>query len=1034
MAGESPDRSEQKQSSGETAGSERDPRLAVFRDAPTDTETSAEPDSVAADTERGGAEPAAPETSTPKTDTAKPAASEPAASKTAAPKADDAASDDAASDDAAPDGKKAGGGKAAGGKAGGGKAGDAKAGDAKAGGKKVGSAKRDADVTGSGEPDAENAAEGKSDAEKSAPEEADAEQGAPEKGDDRLKAAVAAWVAGKGAPEGAAGAEEAETRDGASGDASDGSSGAAKAPAGDAAEGGDDAGPGLPVREPGAKGKQGAGQVDQPTAVFGTLAPKSTSGSTPVDEATRVFAAVNPKGAKKGTKKDTDAGAEAGADATKGPEGSKGPEASEGAADNADSAKRAKGGKGAKDAKDATKEAEARKATAAAIPKRSEAAKKAAAGTPDADKDAAEGAKKAEAEAEGKKADAELDSKPTPSPEKSTASPEKTADDKKAAEADKKPTTAKGGEDGKDGEDGQADKGTKQGAKQDGKQDAKKALERDSERTSQFVALKSADERPAKPPKPVGKPAGEPLGKPGTAAGTGKDAADAAKAPSDTTKAPADAAKTPSDAPKTAADAAKAAPGDPAATAALPAAVPPAGPQPTAAESSTAAPGAGPGALPESERTKQQPLPPLDLLAQLTNTPPPPETPIRTIVRRFKIWTPLALLLLLVFVIVQAVRPLPDPGLTLTSDATYSFDGSKPSMPWPSEGQAYVDVSGLGPIGSYGEQKPVPIGSVAKTMTAYIIMRDHPLKPGKPGKKIRIDKQAEEDGKKGAGHGDESVLDTVKEGDTISQKDALSAVMIPSANNIARLLARWDAGSQEAFVKKMNATAKELGMKNTTYTDPSGLIETTVSTAEDQVKLGKKAMEMPALVDITKLPSWTDPSGKQWRNYNTLPPYNNAIGLKTGSTSKAGGNLLFAGLQRVGGTTQLIVGAVLGQHRTPIIDTANAVSKDLLTTTQGALEDRTVLKKGDVVGVVDDGLGGTTPVVLTKDVKAVGWSGLTVKLGLSGNGKTIPHEAKAGTKVGVLTAGSGPGQVKVPVELQKDLAEPSFGAKLTRVS
>ncbi|GAA0443545.1 hypothetical protein [Streptomyces olivaceiscleroticus] len=1017
MAGESPDRSEQKQSSGETAGSERDPRLAVFRDAPTDTETSAEPDSVAADTERDGAEPAAPKTSTPKTDTAQPAASEPAASKTAAPKADDAASDDAA-----PDGKKAGGGKAAGGKAGG-----EKAGDAKAGGKKAGSAKRDADVTGSGEPDAENAAEGKSNAEKAAPEGADAEQGAPEKGDDRLKAAVAAWVAGKDAPEGAAGAEEAETRDGASGDASDGSSGAAKAPAGDAAESGetkagaaasegatedasggtaergDGAGPGLPVREPGAKGKQGTGQVDQPTAVFGTLAPKSTSGSAPVDEATRVFAAVNPKDAKKGAKKGTDAGAEAGADATKGPEGSKSPEGSEGAADNADSPKRAKAGKDAKDAKDATKEAEARKATAAAIPKRSEVAKKAAAGTPDADKDAAE----------GKKADAE----------ESTASPEK------AAEADKKPTTAEEGKDGKDGEDGQADKGTKQGTKQD----AKKDPERDSERTSQFVALKSADERPAKPPKPVGKPAGEPLGKPGTAAGTGTDAADAAKAPSDTTKAPADAAKAPSDAPKTAADAAKA-PGDPAATAALPAAVPPAGPQQAAAESSTAAPGAGPGALPESERTKQQPLPPLDLLAQLTNTPPPPETPIRTIVRRFKIWTPLALLLLLVFVIVQAVRPLPDPGLTLTSDATYSFDGSKPSMPWPSEGQAYVDVSGLGPIGSYGEQKPVPIGSVAKTMTAYIIMRDHPLKPGKPGKKIRIDKQAEEDGKKGAGHGDESVLDTVKEGDTISQKDALSAVMIPSANNIARLLARWDAGSQEAFVKKMNATAKELGMKNTTYTDPSGLIETTVSTAEDQVKLGKKAMEMPALVDITKLPSWTDPSGKQWRNYNTLPPYNNAIGLKTGSTSKAGGNLLFAGLQRVGGTTQLIVGAVLGQHRTPIIDTANAVSKDLLTTTQGALEDRTVLKKGDVVGVVDDGLGGTTPVVLTKDVKAVGWSGLTVKLGLSGNGKTIPHEAKAGTKVGVLTAGSGPGQVKVPVELQKDLAEPSFGAKLTRVS
>ncbi|MEK8143721.1 hypothetical protein NKH18_21985 [Streptomyces sp. M10(2022)] len=39
---------------------------------------------------------------------------------------------------------------------------------------------------------------------------------------------------------------------------------------------------------------------------------------------------------------------------------------------------------------------------------------------------------------------------------------------------------------------------------------------------------------------------------------------------------------------------------------------------------------------------------------------------------------------------------------------------------------------------------------------------------------------------------------------------------------MARLLARWDAGSEEAFVKKMNDTAKGLGMKDTTYTDPPG--------------------------------------------------------------------------------------------------------------------------------------------------------------------------------------------------------------------
>ncbi|MET8272454.1 D-alanyl-D-alanine carboxypeptidase [Streptomyces sp. NPDC005096] len=451
---------------------------------------------------------------------------------------------------------------------------------------------------------------------------------------------------------------------------------------------------------------------------------------------------------------------------------------------------------------------------------------------------------------------------------------------------------------------------------------------------------------------------------------------------------------------------------------------------PAAAPASAAAP-----SLSGAERTRQQPMPPrppLDLLAELTNTPPPLETPVRTAVRRVKIWTPLVVLLLIVFAIVQAVRPLPTPVLRLTAQSTYTFEGSKPSLPWPNEGQGYMAATGLGTVDSFGEQKAVPIGSVAKAMTAYIVLKDHPLKKGQAGPSITVDAKAESDGKLDAAG--ESTLNTVKTGDKLTEQEALSAIMIPSANNIARLLARWDAGSEKAFVKKMNDTAKSLGMKNTTYTDPSGLTATTVSSAEDQVKLGQKLVEIPALMSITKLPSWTDPSGKNWRNYNTLVPYNGALGIKTGSTSKAGGNLLFAAHKMVGDTDQLIVGAVLGQHKAPIIDTVNAVSKDVMVATEDLLKSGKVVKKGDVVGAVDDGFGGTTPVVATEDVAAVGWPGLTVKLELTDDGKALPHSAAAGTHVGTLTVGEGSSQVKVAVALQSDVTDPSFGQKLTRIS
>ncbi|MFD4696188.1 hypothetical protein [Streptomyces niveus] len=437
----------------------------------------------------------------------------------------------------------------------------------------------------------------------------------------------------------------------------------------------------------------------------------------------------------------------------------------------------------------------------------------------------------------------------------------------------------------------------------------------------------------------------------------------------------------------------------------------------------------------EAERTRQQPmppLPPLDLLAELTNKPAPPETPTRTVVRRVKIWTPLLVLALIIFAVVQAVRPLPTPSLKLTANSAYTFEGDKPALPWPGEGQGFMAATGLGTVDSFGEQKAVPIGSVAKAMTAYVVLKDKPLKKGAQGPSITVDAKAEEDG--GLDAQGESTLNTVKEGDKLTQHDALAALMIPSANNIARLLARWDTGgSEEEFVKKMNDSAAELGMKNTKYTDPSGLDATTVSSAEDQVKLGQELVEIEALMDITKLPEWTDPSGKTWRNYNTLVPYDGALGIKTGSTTKAGGNLLFAAHKMVGDTDQLIVGAILGQHQAPIIDTVNAASKEVMRATQDELDGATIVKKGQVVGEVDNGLGTKVPLVAAEDVKAVGWSGLTVKLELTDGAKAVPQSAAAGTHIGTLTVGEGKSQVAVAVALQDDLAEASFLDKLTRV-
>ncbi|WP_407078454.1 D-alanyl-D-alanine carboxypeptidase [Streptomyces sp. NPDC048182] len=436
-----------------------------------------------------------------------------------------------------------------------------------------------------------------------------------------------------------------------------------------------------------------------------------------------------------------------------------------------------------------------------------------------------------------------------------------------------------------------------------------------------------------------------------------------------------------------------------------------------------------------AERTTQQPMPPkppLDLLAELTNTPPPPETPLRTTVRRVKIWTPLVLLLAVLVGIAQAVRPLPDPTLDLTAKDSFTFQGGKPDIPWPAKGQAALDVQGIGTFGSSGAQKPVPIASVAKIMTAYLVLRDHPVKSGDDGASIQIDQTAESQSKAGQ----ESTVD-VFAGDKISQREALESILIASANNVARLLARWDAGNEKAFVEKMNAAAKSLGMTNTTYTDPSGLNNTTVSTAVDQVKLAKAAMQQPVFREVAAMMSYVDYKGVKHNNWNGLVGYNDVVGIKTGTTTSALGNLVFAAKKKVGGETKSIIGAVVRQPEggadNTIIGGALSAGDKLIRGAQGALASSTILKKGTVVGYVDDGLGGRTPVVATEDVKAVGWPGLTVKVTFTAD--DVPHTAKAGTRVGTLTVGDGhaAGAVKVPVALQRDLAEPGLGDKLTRI-
>jgi len=234
-----------------------------------------------------------------------------------------------------------------------------------------------------------------------------------------------------------------------------------------------------------------------------------------------------------------------------------------------------------------------------------------------------------------------------------------------------------------------------------------------------------------------------------------------------------------------------------------------------------------------------------------------------------------------------------------------------PSTVWPPSGQAAFVRAGQSRIHAGPNQHAAPIASVAKVMTAYLVLRDHPLQPGQDGPAITLTDAdvADTDRRR---RQEESVV-SIAAGEQLTELQALQALLLPSANNIAAVLARWDAGSESRFVARMNAAARSLGMVHTRYTDPSGYDDATVSSAADQVRIVDRAMRLPVFASVVATPDAALPVAGAVHNTNTLLGRDGFVGVKTGSTAAAGGCFAFRAIRWIDGKRTTITGVVLGQ-------------------------------------------------------------------------------------------------------------------------
>lgn len=279
------------------------------------------------------------------------------------------------------------------------------------------------------------------------------------------------------------------------------------------------------------------------------------------------------------------------------------------------------------------------------------------------------------------------------------------------------------------------------------------------------------------------------------------------------------------------------------------------------------------------------------------------------------VWSLAVMVVLVVSAGLMAVQridhPLPPPTVATGRLTGSVVPGSPPAPPWPSGGQAAVDIPALGYAEQSGPEQPVPIASLTKMTTALVVLRDHPVPLGSSGPTITV--TPDDATQFGVDLDNDETNIPLAAGETLTEMQLLEALLVQSANDAAYTLAAWDAGSQQPFVDKMNALAISLGAVHSHYVDASGFDPRSVSTAADTLRIAAAGMAIPTFAKVAGMPMVNLPWVGNVRNIVTSIGTDGIVGVKSGYTSQAAGCMVLAGFRTVDGHSVLVLASALGQ-------------------------------------------------------------------------------------------------------------------------
>ncbi len=368
---------------------------------------------------------------------------------------------------------------------------------------------------------------------------------------------------------------------------------------------------------------------------------------------------------------------------------------------------------------------------------------------------------------------------------------------------------------------------------------------------------------------------------------------------------------------------------------------------------------------------------------------------------------------------------LTQPISALQPIVSYHFSQqAKPvNLQWSSYGADAVGAVGYGVLETHGLDTPIPTASTIKVLTALAVLRQKPLSLGDTGPLITIS-QDDMNSYHSFVARDGSVV-AIEAGEQLSEYEALEALLLPSANNIAETLARWAFGTIDSYTASASDYAHELGMTQTTVTDPSGFDPTTVSTARDLVILGEAAMTNPVIAEIVAKPTAEIPVQGEIKNVNFLLGQDGIIGLKTGNNDQDAGAFLLASSQMIGGHKITIINAIMGG---PDLWTTMNDSLKLLQSTISGFTSITISQQTTAARYTAPWQGSSTAIPATSQ-SIVLWRDAAASASIS----LAPLQAssKAGKSVGSISIVSrGHTLVSVPLVLAQSFPSPSVTWRL----